>query len=123
MVQILEGNIILINDVLVTFHKKNRRVLISSRDVANVFEKAHENILTEIDSLPDDEFKKVNFKPSTYINQIEEVLPEYYLTKDGFNMVAASYVEAKACEYKQTFIRAFYHVENTSKQRRKNSKK
>ena len=48
---------------------ENNRPVVSSRKVAEVFEKEHKNVIQSITMLEcDEEFSRLNFQPSTYIS-------------------------------------------------------
>lgn len=59
--------------------------LVDSRYVAQYFEKEHKNVLADIRNLDcSEEFRRLNFQPSTYKNEQGKKQPCYYMTRDGF---------------------------------------
>ena len=83
-------NIIKINNNIVEFTNKDEKVYVSSRDVAKVFEKRHDNIIRAVEQLPNDDFRQLNFELSKYTKDLQDgsgvhSYKEYLLTRDGFS--------------------------------------
>ena len=90
------GNLVRSNDIYgVT--EKNSVPVVSSRKVAEVFNKRHDNVLADIKTISDDllksgqvEFWLLNFQESTYKMRGKRYL-EYLMTKDGFTFLVMGY--------------------------------
>lgn len=92
------------------------KVVVSSRTVAEVFEKEHKNVLRDIQTLGvDEDFIKLNFEPSTYCDSTGRTLPEFLITRDGFTLLAMGFTGAKAMKFKIAYIEAFNRMEEKLK--------
>lgn len=82
----------------------------TSRRVAGMFGKRHDNVLTRIrsriETLPDD-FAALNFEESSYTGDDGQQRPEYLLTEKGFLFVAMGFTGAGADRWKVAFVNAF----------------
>lgn len=84
----------------------------TSQIVAQHFEKRHANVLRSIDDLGcSEEFRRLNFEPTYFVDSrgIEQRVVN--LTKDGFSMVVMGFTGAKAVEWKEKFLKAFNMME------------
>lgn len=92
--------------------EKDGRVLVSSVDVAENFEKRHKNVIQSIEKLKvDKEFTGLNFQPSEYKDSTGRSLPMYYMTRDGFTLLVMGFTGYKAMEWKVKYIKAFNAME------------
>lgn len=92
--------------------ERNGKVVVSSRDIARVFEKEHKNVLKDIRELRvSAEFSRLNFEQSTFVSDRGKEYPEYLLTRDGFTILAMGYVGEKAMRFKEAYISAFNEME------------
>ena len=88
----------------------------SSIEIAQVFEKRHDNVLQAIQNLecPDD-FRSVNFKDVEIIEENAiggKVVKKYCaITRDGFTILAMGFTGAKAMKFKLAYIEAFNRME------------
>ena len=84
-----------------TLEVVNGRVMVSSLQVAEHFEKRHDNILRDIKRLeiPED-FRLLNFEESSYVNQQGKEQPMYLMTRDGFTLLVMGFTGPKAMEWK-----------------------
>ncbi len=83
-------------------------LMTTSKNVAEVFNKEHKNVLRDIEKLKcSREFRKLNFEPTSYTNGNNKIHPMYNLTKDGFTILAMGYTGEKAMEFKEKYISAF----------------
>ena len=91
------------------------KVVVSSRDVARVFEKEHKNTLADIRKIiaVDDEFNRLNFQPVEYLDGKGEMRPEYLMTRDGFTILVMGYNGDKAMAFKKAYIAAFNEMERS----------
>lgn len=102
---------------LVTLNENNQPTT-TSKQIADVFEKEHKNILSAINSLDiPDNFRGLNFKLSKYQSQNRngQILPCYEITRDGFTLLAMGFTGKKAMEWKIKFIEAFNAMEKALK--------
>jgi len=95
---------------------------VDSRSVAALFEKNHKEVLRDIRNLTNsesglsDEFRRRNFALSSYITSQNKKQPCYYLTRDGFTMLAMGYTGEKAMRFKELYIKRFNEMEALIKQ-------
>lgn len=104
-------DLVLINNQEVSFEVVNSDVFTTSLDVANVFEKRHDNIISKIKSFPQDNFNALNFKEVNYTDEKGELRPMYKISKDGFYLLAMSFTGERAYRWKVEFINAFNKME------------
>ena len=84
--------------MLVEVSKINKQevTVVSSLDVAETFEKRHDDVLKSIRNLGcSDKFRLRNFAESTYINEQGRKQPCYYMTKNGFSFLVMGYTGEK----------------------------
>ena len=99
--------LVLINSVEVEFKSRDESVFIDSLALSKVFEKRHDHILRNIENLPNDEFRALNFNKSDYLDSRGRLQPCYNLTKDGFCLLVMGFTGEKAYKFKVEFINAF----------------
>lgn len=100
--------------MLVEMQKLNKKetIVVTSLDVAETFEKEHKRVLQDIREMKcSEEFRRLNFVQSEYINQQNHKQPMYFLTRDGFTMLAMGYTGEKAMRFKEAYIRQFNEME------------
>lgn len=88
--------------------------VVSSRKVAEIFEKRHDNILRNLTVLKNEvsnEFYERNFIPGKYKDSTGRKLPEYLLTRDGFTLLAMGFTGKKAMQFKIAYINRFNQME------------
>lgn len=86
--------------------------LVDSRYVAQYFAKEHKNVIRDIRELDcSEEFRRLNFEPSSYKNEQGKKQPCYYMTRDGFVFLAMGYRGKKAAKFKELYIRRFNEME------------
>lgn len=87
----------------------------TSRAVAERFGKLHKDVLKAIENLllqmPDPEFGRRNFAPSSYLNAQRKAQPEYRLTHDGFAFLAMRFTGRDAMAWQIAFLQAFNAME------------
>lgn len=81
--------------------EKDGRVLVSSVDVAEHFEKRHKNVVRAIENMKiDEETRGLNFEPSSYSvetgNGVYKEYPSYLMTRDGFTLLVMGFTGYKA---------------------------
>ena len=93
---------------------KAEMTVVSSLDVAETFGKDHKNILRDIRQLKcSDEFRRLNFEQSEYLNEQNHKQPMYYMTRDGFTILVMGYTGEKAMRFKEAYIKQFNAMEKT----------
>lgn len=95
------------------------RVVVSSRDVARVFEKNHRAVLRDVRNLScgDTDFSQRNFALVEYADAKGEMRPEYLVSKDGFVVLAMGYTGEKAMQFKISYIQEFNRMEDEIRNR------
>ena len=95
---------------------KNDNAMVSSRCLAELFGKRHDNVIRDIKEriLPhvSVNFRLLNFEESSYINSQNKKQPEYRITFDGFTIIAMGFTGQKAMEFKEMYIEAFHQMKN-----------
>ena len=98
--------------VEITKINKEEVTVVSSLDVAETFGKRHDNVLKDIKNLGcSEEFGLLNFEESYYMNSQNKKQPMYYITKDGFTMLAMGYTGDIAMRFKEAYIKQFKVME------------
>ena len=92
---------------------KDAKVVVSSRMVAQVFEKEHNVVLRSIRELGcSEEFGRCNFAQSSYVNEQNREMPEVLMTRDGFTFLAMGFTGSEASRWKEAYINAFNAMES-----------
>lgn len=107
--------LISINNVEVEFLTNNENIFINSLDLGKVFGKEHKTVLRNIENLPNDEFKFINFEKTQYLDKKGELRPCYNLTKDGFCLLVMGFTGERAYKFKVEFIKAFNRLLNENR--------
>ncbi|EJR1630959.1 Rha family transcriptional regulator [Campylobacter coli] len=100
-----------INGVDVELEVVDNAVYTTSLSVAEVFNKNHKNIIRKINEFPKDNFTKLNFELSKYIDSTGRILPCYKITRDGFSLLVMGFTGEKAYKWKIEFIKVFNEME------------
>lgn len=92
--------------------EKDGRVLVSSVDVAENFERKHKTVIRAIDNLKcDAEFNRHNFMPIKYNDPRNREQRAYLMTRDGFTLLVMGFTGYKAMDWKVKYIKAFNAME------------
>ena len=93
--------------------ERDGKAVVSSRDIARVFEKRHDNVIRDIKNIVDGDrnWGLLNFEESTYINEQNHTQPAYVVTRDGFTLLVMGYTGEKAMAFKKAYIAAFNEME------------
>lgn len=84
----------------------------SSLQVAEMFGKQHKSVLRAIANLDcSEEFGRLNFAPSSYVNDQNKKQPCYCMTRDGFTFLAMGFTGKKAAQFKEAYIKRFNDME------------
>ena len=93
-------------------YERKEKAFCSSLQVAEEFEKRHDNVLADIRNLdcPED-FRLLNFQESYYANEQNKKQPMFLMTKDGFIFLTMGYRGKKAAAIKIAYIKRFNDME------------
>lgn len=79
-----------------------------SLKIADVFGKRHKNIIQAVKELDcSEEFRRLNFQPSYYLNEQNKRQPKFNMTQDGFTFLVMGFRGKKAAEFKEAYIKQF----------------
>ncbi|OZN24904.1 hypothetical protein CFY87_06125 [Actinobacillus seminis] len=85
----------------------------TSRDVAHVFGKRHDNILRDIENLEcSANFGALNFELTYYKDEWNRRQRMYRMTRDGFSFLVMGFRGKKSAEFKEKFIQRFNEMES-----------
>lgn len=93
--------------------EKSEDAWTTSRDLARVFDKPHNDVLKVIKKTIEEcehDFGLRNFSQSSYKNQQNKKQPQYLMTRKGFSLVAMGFTGKKAMEFKVAYIEAFENM-------------
>lgn len=91
---------------------ERNKVWVSSRDVAERFEKNHKDVMRSVNSLEcSSEFSQRNFALSEYMSDRGKKYPQYLMTRDGFVFLAMGFTGKKAAHFKELYIAEFNRME------------
>lgn len=95
------------------FADSHDTIRVDSRYVAESFGKRHDNVMQAIVNLDcSDEFRFLNYKESTYINEQGKKQPCVCMTRDGFVFLAMGFTGKKAAAFKEAYIKQFNQMES-----------
>ena len=93
-------------------YEKKHMPFCSSLQVAEEFGKRHTNVIADIRKLDcSEEFRRLNFQQSYYINEQNKKQPMFIMTKDGFMFLVMGYRGKKAAAVKEGIIKRFNDME------------
>ena len=94
--------------------ERDGKAVVSSRDIARVFEKEHRRVLQDIRTIAENDpvWGLHNFVQSAYTNEQNKSQPEYLITRDGFTLLVMGYTGEKAMRFKKAYIAAFNEMES-----------
>ncbi|WP_312507362.1 Rha family transcriptional regulator [Lysinibacillus sp.] len=91
---------------------QNKQVVTTSLQVAESFEKRHDNVLREIEGLLKIEEAQNYFQEGTYEHpQNKQKYRMFYMNRDGFTLLAMGFTGSKALAFKLKYIQAFNEME------------
>ena len=91
---------------------KEEVTVVTSLDVAETFSREHKNVLRDIRELQcSEDFRRLNFEQSEYLNEQNHKQPMFYMTRDGFTILVMGYTGEKAMKFKEAYIRQFNAME------------
>lgn len=94
----------------------------TSRRVAQMFGKGHDNVLQSIRALLrdlPDELNRLNFQAIDYTDTRNRRQPEFLLTKDGFMLLAMTFTGKPARYWQVAFVKAFNQMARTIQRQQK----
>jgi len=95
---------------------RNGEPVTTSLKLAEVFGKPHKDILKAVRALEiPEEFAGRNFSPGAYSDANNQQRPMYFITRDGFTLLAMGFTGARAMAYKLAYIERFNAMEKTLK--------
>ena len=104
----------------------NNILVTTSRNIAEIFEKEHKNVIRDIKNIletnKDKDFNQLNFELVTYTDIKGEQRPEYLLTRDGTMLLIMGYNGEKAMTLKTEYIKAFNKMEALLKEQQNKTK-
>ena len=96
---------------------KDGKAVTTSLKIAEVFGKQHKVVLNKIRELDcPEKFSEHNFMPAEYSDAQGKPRPMYFVTRDGFTLLAMGFTGAKAMQFKVAYIEAFNTMERTIKE-------
>ena len=99
---------------LISVLNQDGNLVVSSREVAENFEKQSKHVMQAIRDLETSVENPTNlFIPSTYQDSYGREQKEYLLTRDGFTLLAMGFTGKKALDWKLKYIEAFNKMEQT----------
>ncbi|WP_291327438.1 Rha family transcriptional regulator [Desulfovibrio sp. UCD-KL4C] len=100
----------------------NGKPVVTSITIAEHFSKQHKNVLQSIEKLEvPDNFRQLNFQPSSYVNAQNKKQPSYNLTRDGFAYLVMGFTGKKASAWKIRYLEAFNAMEQELLQKQANT--
>lgn len=92
--------------------EKEEVTVVTSIDIAETFGKEHKHVLRDVRDLEcSEEFRQSNFGLTYYLDVQNKKQPMYYITRDGFTLLAMGYTGEKAMKFKEAYIRQFNAME------------
>ena len=105
------------NELVNAVELKGGKAVTTSLKIADVFGKPHKNVLKAIRELEcPEEFSGLNFSPAEYTDVQCKPRPMFFVTRDGFTLLAMGFTGAKAMQFKVAYIEAFNAMERTIKE-------
>ena len=108
---------------LINVENHEGEMVVTSREIAENFEKDHKNVIRDIENLIGQ--LKIEHTPKYFIQaeyqheQNKQTYKEYLLTRDGFTLLAMGFTGGKAIEWKLKYIDAFNKMEQALKEQSK----
>lgn len=96
----------------IVIKQRNGVLMASSREVAQNFGKLHKNVLQSIKNMEcSEDFARLNFQPSEYVDATGRSLPQMLMTRDGFTFLVMGFTGKEAAAWKEKYIAAFNAME------------
>ena len=105
------------NELVNAVELKDGKAVTTSLKIAQVFGKRHKNVLKAIRELEcPKEFSWLNFEPAEYTDAQGKHQPMFFVTRDGFTLLAMGFTGKAAMQFKIAYIEAFNAMERTIKE-------
>lgn len=90
----------------------NQQAVTSSSNIAATFNKRHDNVLRDIETLKKDvlNFEEMFFE-TTELDSYKRSRRIYLMNRDGFTLLAMGFTGSKALHFKVEFLNAFKEME------------
>lgn len=98
---------------LVVFDQEKDQAVVRSIDVANNFNKRHDNVLKDIETLVEKDLLKFQemFYKDSYTDFYGREQKCYLMNRDGFSLLVMGFTGNKALEWKLKYIQGFNNLE------------
>ena len=105
------------NELVNAVELKDGKAVTTSLKIAEVFGKRHDHVLKSIRSLDCcDDFRAPNFREAEYTDAQGKPRPMFFVTRDGFTLLAMGFTGKAAMHFKVSYIEAFNAMERTIKE-------
>ena len=105
------------NELVNAVELKDGKAVTTSLKIAEVFGKRHDHVLKSIRSLDcSDDFRAPNFREAEYTDAQGKPRPMFFVTRDGFTLLAMGFTGKAAMQFKVAYIEAFNAMERTIKE-------
>ncbi len=106
---------------VISIKNQNGNLVVSSREVAENFEKRHDHVIRAIENIVTNDSTQnwgQYFIESEYRDLSGKLNKEYLLTRDGFSLLVMGFTGQKALEWKLKYIDAFNKMEHEIKKQK-----
>lgn len=90
---------------------EKEQAVVSSRTIADKFEKEHKNVLQAVQNLMAENSAVKSMFHKSYFQVRGKSYPEFLINRDGFSLLAMGFTGEKALEWKLKYINAFNKME------------
>ena len=105
------------NELVNAVELKDGKAVTTSLKIAEVFGKQHKVVLKSIRELDcPEKFSEHNFMPAEYSDSQGKPRPMFFVTRDGFTLLAMGFTGKAAMQFKVAYIEAFNAMERTIKE-------
>lgn len=103
-------------DKLINISNQDGQLVVTSRQIAEDFEKEHKHVLEGIRNLVAENSAVKNMVIESSYESRGKRYPEYLLTRDGFSLLVMGFTGPKALQWKLKYIEAFNKMEQAIKE-------
>lgn len=105
------------NELIKIERSEDGQLTVTSRQIAEDFEKEHNDTKKRIRDLIKDmgEISHTYFATTDYVDSMNRAQEEYLITRDGFTLLVMGFTGTKALDWKLKYIKAFNEMEQTLK--------
>lgn len=104
---------------IINILNQDGQLVVTSRQVAEDFEKEHKNVLQTISNLIAENSAVKNMIIESSYEVRGKQYPEYLLTRDGFSLLVMGFTGKKALQWKLKYIEAFNKMEQALREQPK----